>query len=224
MPFSVVPITSYVLREAPVEFQGSSTEGPGCSTTTLTNCQGNAGNTPSLLVDGETGGLDLNASVVHAWNGDVSIAFTLVSAAEVRQVDLYFYNVPSQGIGLPSTEVFWSNTNRNVPANVLRHTVLDNEDLSQDDNGLRRVSLHVTTNLNDVPDLTFLRIQFTMSAQTSINWLLLSEVQLCTTEGMYPIFIMRIRNIIIVYSLQFLYPTMPSPSLKGMNQSPLDPL
>ena len=217
-----MPVTSYVLREAPVDFQGNSTEGPGCSTTTLTNCQGNSGNSPSLLVDGETGSLDLNVSVVHAWNGDVSIAFTLVDAAEVRQADLYFYNIPSQGIGLPSTEVYWSNTNRNVPANMLRHTVLDNEDLSQDDNGLRRVSLHVTTNSNDVPDFGFFRIQFTMSAQTSINWLLLSEVNLCETEGMYPIFINR--NIIVVYSLQFLYPTMPSALLKETNQSPLDPL
>ena len=100
-------------------------------------------------------------------------------------VNLFLYNIPTSGIGLPPAELFWSNINVFSPETPLSHVIVGNQDLSQDDRTLRNVSLVVTTDQNSIADYRFFCIHFTFSAETSlIDWILLSEVQLCGEAGM----------------------------------------
>ena len=139
-----------------------------------------------LLGDSDTGSVELDTSKVFAWDREVSIAFTISAPTKVGQVNLFFYNIPSSGIGLPPAELFWSNVNPTNPDIPLSHVIVGNQDLSQDDRTLRNVSLVVTTSQDSNPDYTFLRIRFTFPAETIlIDWILLSEVQLCGEAGMW---------------------------------------
>jgi len=135
------------------------------------------------LGDSDTGSAELDTSKVFAWDEEVSLV-SISSATKVRQVNLFFYNIPSSGIGLPPAELFWSDVNLFSPKNPLSHVIAGNQDLSQDDRTLRNVSMVVTTDEISIPDYRYFRIHFTFPAETSlIDWILLSEVQLCGEEG-----------------------------------------
>ena len=72
------------------------------------------------------------------------------------------------------------------PGNSLSHVIVNvgNQDLSQDDTTLRNVSLVVTAGQDSIADYRFVRIHFTLPAETSlIDWILLSDVQLCGREA-----------------------------------------
>jgi len=142
------------------------------------------------LADNDTGSVDLNTSKVFAWNRnrEVNIAFTNSVATKVRYVNLFFYNIPSSGIGLPPAELFWSVSNPTNPDIPLSHVIVGNQDLSQDDRTLRNVSLVVTTDNPQAvsTDYRFFRVHFTFPTETSlIDWILLSEVQLCGEAGTF---------------------------------------
>ena len=136
--------------------------------------------------DNDTGSVELDTSKVFAWNREVSIAFTISVATKVRKVNLFFYNIPSSGIGLPPADLFRSDVNFENPDIPLSHVIIGNQDLSQDDNTLQNVSLVITTDQDD-PGITgykYFRIHFTFPAETIlIDWILLSEVQLCREAG-----------------------------------------
>jgi len=153
-------------------------------------CQSNdGGNTfdcgsgASLLIDSDTGSAELDTSKVFEWDREVSITFTTSVVTKVRQVNLFFYNIPSSGIGLPPTELFWSVAPFSQ-YNLFSHVIVGNQDLSQDDTTLRNVSLVVTTDQSSIADYRYFRIHFTFPAETLlIDWILLSEVQLCGEAG-----------------------------------------
>ena len=169
---------SYRITPTPIAYNNSPTTGPSCfieSGDTLSCPVG------GVLFDGNTGSAELDTSRVFAWNREVSIAFVIPST-KVRKVNLFFYNIPSSGIGLPPAELFWSNTNPLTPDTPLSHAIVGNQDLSQDDRTLQNVSLVVTT---VTANYRYFRIRFTIPAETSrIDWILLSEVQLCGGAGL----------------------------------------
>ena len=137
------------------------------------------------MFDGDAGSAELNTSKVFAWNREVNVVF-FTSPTEVRQVNLINYNIPSSGIGLPPAEIFWSDFNSLNPDIIipLPHIIVGNQDLSQDDRTLRNVSLVVTTGQDGMFDYGFFHIHFTFPAETSlIDWILLSEFQLCGEAG-----------------------------------------
>ena len=139
----------------------------------------------ALLLDSDTGSAELDTSKVFAWNREVSIAFT-IPLTTVRQVNLFFYNNPSSGIGLPPAELFWSMNNPIKPETHLSHAIVGNQDLSQDDKALRNVSMVNTTDQDSIVDYRYFRIRFTFPAETSlIDWILLSEVQLYLWRSRY---------------------------------------
>ena len=183
LPFPV-SVSTYTTAPIPIAYNSSPTTGPDCfpgSQDTL-SCPGDVS-----LLDNDTGSTELDTSRVFAWNREVSIVFTFpaISPTKVRQVNLFFYNIPSSGIGLPPAELFWSNINPTNPENLLSHDIVGNQDLSQDDRTLRNASLVVTTNQSSIADYRFFRMRFTFPAETSlIDWILLSEVQLCGDAGM----------------------------------------
>ena len=176
-----VTVNSYYIPPTPIAYNNSPITDPGCF------ADGDSLSCPSgiLLGDNDTGSAGLDTSKVFAWDREVNIVFVL-SPTKVRQVNLFFYNIPSSGIGLPPAELFWSNVNFFNPDIPLSHVIVGNQDLSQDDSTLRNVSLVVTTDQDSIPDYRYFRIRFTFPAETSlIDWILLSEVQLCGETGMW---------------------------------------
>ena len=168
----------------PIAYNHSPTTGPGCfQDRGSLSCPGGI-----LLSDGDIGSAELDTSKVFAWNREFSIALTTSVATMVKQVNLFFYNIPSSGIGLPPAELFWSDVSPLNPNIPLSHAIVGNQDLSQDDSTLRNVSLVVTTDQEDtkivLADYRYFRIHFTFPAETIlIDWILLSEIQLCEEAG-----------------------------------------
>ena len=125
-------------------------------------------------------------SSTFAWNRDVTITAGLSPAVRVTAVNLFFYNIPSMGIGLPhEIELNWGNTNLVFTPNRLGHAVLGNSDLSQEDNTTRNVTIAAIADTNDdETGYTALSITICFSDANPIRWLILSEVQICTNSGM----------------------------------------
>ena len=126
-------------------------------------------------------------SSTFAWNQDVTITMGLSQAARVRAVTLYFYNIPLMGIGLPhEIELNWGNTNLLFTPNRLGRAVLGNSDLNQEDNTTRNVTIAaIADDSGDGINYTSISITFCFSGASPIRWLILSEVEICTGQGMY---------------------------------------
>ena len=76
-------------------------------------------------------------SAVHAWNENFSIDFQLRSTSTplvtVTAVNLFFYNIPSMGVGLPpDIELFYGNNVAQVYIRITNFTILNNQDLNQE--------------------------------------------------------------------------------------------
>ena len=127
---------------------------------------------------------DLNA--VFAWNQDVSITVGMnaVQQTRVTGINLFFYNIPSMGIGLPhEIELNWG-TSTTLANNRLGHVVLGNQDLSEDDNILRNVTIAALANDGgDGMSYRSINISFSFSDANNIKWLLLSEIEICNDQS-----------------------------------------
>ena len=88
------------------------------------------------------------------------------------------------GIGLPhEIELIWGNTNLVFTPNRLGYAVLGN---SQEDNTTRNVTIAAIADTNnDETGYTALSITFRFSDANPIRWLILSEVETCTSAGVY---------------------------------------
>ena len=153
----------------------------GCSATPTAACVarstpiGDGNREPTSLADiGST----------FAWNEDATIIIG-VSPVRVRAINLFFYNIPSMGIGLPrEIELNWGNaqTLANMP---LGHAVLGNSDLSQEDNTTRNVTIAaIADSSDDETNYASIAITFRFSEADPIKWVILSEVEICD-QGMY---------------------------------------
>ena len=181
LPSPVSDVSQLIFIPRPTAYNNSPTSDPLVQCVSgLDNSYGCQGN--GLLTDMDFGSADLNTSKVFAWNREVSIAFAF-TATQVNQVNLFFYNIPLSGVSLSPAELYWSDTNPTLPENRLSYVIVGNQDLSQDDSTPRNVSLVVTTDQNDIPDYRLFRIRFTFPGTSLIDWILLSEVQLCGVAG-----------------------------------------
>ena len=138
-----------------------------------------------LLEDGNFGSANLDTSKVLAWNREINIVLERTqSTLRVNQVNLFFYNIPSSGVGLPPVELYWSSSSifPVLPENPLSYVIIGNQDLRQDDSTLQNVSLVVTSNTANYRNFL---IRFTFPGTSLIDWILLSEVQLCGVAGVY---------------------------------------
>ena len=173
--FSDTDWLHYELSVQSRDFEGVSTTGACTNMGTL--CFGpqlgvSAGR--GRLGDGSRGPQTLNVSAVQAWDQDVSITIgSFSSETHIVGINLYFYNIPSQGIGLPYDISVRSDTDS---AN-LQFTLEGNQDLSQDDNQLSHITL--------IPQSLFstdVIITFAFSGPDRIKWLLVTEIEICTSS------------------------------------------
>ena len=187
---------NYRLPTSPVQFNGTDTAPDTTDPTAsrcfisagVVTCQGPTHAVGAKLADGDLGPVDLDVSAVNAWNESFSIDFELSTntpSVTVTAVNLFFYNDPSMGVGLPpDIELFYGNSVAQVNIRITNFTILNNQDLNQEDNQRRNVTLVVTD--SNVPIHGFFRVQFGFSESHPIDWMLLSEIQLCigTPPGM----------------------------------------
>ena len=126
----------------------------------------------STLRDDDIGPLqNPNASMIMAWNrssGDVRITALSNSPLTFRHVHLFFYNIPAMRIGLPDISLFVSGVKR-------PYYVTGNQDQTFEDNSRRSVSL----SLEEAMSSSTYDINFHFSEESNIDWLLLTEVQIC---------------------------------------------
>ncbi len=124
--------------------------------------------------------LDDGTFVGHAWDQTVSITFTLLTTAPdtayVEGLNLYFYNIPSRRIGLPYNIRIIS------PSGDHLYQLEGNDDLTLDDNGRRSVTL-IPESLSFSSASDTITIIFEFSNTEQIDWLLLTEVEICTSES-----------------------------------------
>ena len=149
----------------PAPFNGSNltTTGANCSMLPL-ECS-----VPSKLSDGEFGPMDLLTGQLDqffAFNQNSS-RLKFVFTTNVSKVVVYFFNSPVDAIGLPLIKVIKPGNQPVVP-----YFFSDNDDLTQTDSQLRRVTLQ----LSQQPGTEF-RLDFTFPSNSSIDWFLVSEVQ-----------------------------------------------
>ena len=165
-------------------FNGSSDNGTDCENTGnhLLRCSDEFMNT-HRLVDGDTGPLhSLSLTNLHrflAWNRTqtkpVTLKFEfnpLLSSSSLSSVVLYFFNYPTQRIGLPSVTLMGSGSN----TFAISYKYDNNGDLRNNDSQLRNVTLIITSN---IVIINVLFIDLSFPDNTDIDWILLSEVDIC---------------------------------------------
>ena len=143
----------------------------------------------SVITDGDYGPVNQtlpDISGVHAWNQDVTITLALLDnmQARVTAINLFFYNNPSMGIGLPhEIELNWGPFSL-FAGNSLGHAVFGNQDLSEDDNMQRNITIAaLADDPTDGGDYRSIGVTFHFSNVNSIRWLLLSEIEICSSPG-----------------------------------------
>ena len=171
-------------------FNGSTDNGIGCTPTGegSLDCFDFNMNT-HRLVDGDNGPLhSLSSTNLHrflAWNRTQTQPVTLRfgfdpqnQVSSLSSVVLYFFNYPTQRIGLPSVTLRGSFSATGTPF-LISFVYNSNNVLNNNDSQLRNVSLSITSNTGNI-QLLFIDFVFT---NTDIDWILLSEVDIC--EGMH---------------------------------------
>ena len=140
------------------------------------------------LVDGDTGPLVLHSLSSTdlrrflAWNRTQTQPFTLSfrfdpenPVSSLSSVVLYFFNYPTQRIGLPSVTLRGSFDDAGMSISSVFYIYENNSDLGNNDSQLRTVTLTITHNTVFMRVL-FIDLSFT---NTDIDWILLSEVDIC---------------------------------------------
>ena len=157
--YNIAPAFYDVYNSAP--FNGSNL------TTTGANCTNDgACSFPSKLSDGDFGPMDSltgQLSRFFAFNQTGS-RLNFIFTTTVLKVVVYFFNFPTDAIGLPLIKVFLGN--QPVP-----YFFTDNDDLTQTDSQLRTVTLQHSQELFSV------RLDFIFPNNSRIDWFLISEVQ-----------------------------------------------
>ena len=101
-------LVHYFTIPNPVEYDGGRRRLLGETGLPLHMCSGNNPTTSICLASAipigdsnrePTSLTDLSS--MFAWNEDVTITMSLGPAVTVRAVNLFFYNIPSMGVGLP---------------------------------------------------------------------------------------------------------------------------
>ena len=184
------PLRQLTLSSLPVEYDsGASVLIPGgpLSGCAVTDPQPICSPGTLVINDGDNGPLNQNLTDVTgvlAWNQDVTIIVSVVqtSPISVTGINLFFYNNPSVGVGLPHEIELAYSDNPLAVSNPLGHAVLGNQDLSEDDNILRNITVAVLPSTGS-PVYSSIGITFHFSELNRISWLLLSEIEICTDAG-----------------------------------------
>ena len=164
--YNIAPFVYDVINPAPFNGSNLTTTGANCSMPPIgqpIECYAS-----SKLIDGDFGPMDSLTGQLgrfFAFNQTGS-RLNFVFGTNVLKVAVYFFNSPTNAIGLPLIKVIksWSQT-------VVPYFFSDNDDLTQTDSQLRTVTLQLSQKLLSV------QLDFLFPNNSRIDWFLISEVQ-----------------------------------------------
>ena len=141
----------------------------------LRRCPGNA-----RLTDGETNEeMDFDTDNFMGWNTSFDLEFDFGSPNYyITRVDIYYYNNPSKGYGLPDISTSMSDNGQRGFFTPVVSTFIDNSEVSQSDDEVQMLSLIVLTKPTDTfRDQQHFRLQFMFSSSYLATQTFISEMK-----------------------------------------------
>ena len=175
-----VTLEHYYLPTSDVLFNGGTLESD-CHTPTTMDDLLRLCPIPSRLADNvteERQEFDSNSFV--RFRGDFELVFQFPDT-HISLVDIYFYNNPKMGYGLPPVTEAGFSFNNLVTFNAIQVSFANNSHLSQSDDSVTVVSIVVSSDPDDNP-YSFLRLSFDNSS-TQLSETYISEVKLFNGTG-----------------------------------------
>ena len=111
--------------------------------------------------------------------------FILETPVFLRQINIYFYRKPLM-LGLPYFTVHASTSLNFLDStfNLIQYSILNNQNISDSDNGVFMIPVLLYDNqFTGLQDSKVIRITFNFSTSKSMQWILLSEVELYNSTG-----------------------------------------
>ena len=145
-------------------------------------CAASAG---TAIIDNDNGpsSVDLSSAndvqIFFTWFGEADINLQFSPASELASLELYFLNYPSEGIGLPTIQLFSFDDVLDTPGTSVSYVLNNSDMLSSTDNVRRKVTLGILGKQN-LGSYSRLRVNFSYTGMSGIEWLFLSEINLCT--------------------------------------------
>ena len=111
------------------------------------------------------------------WNKSFDLQFDFGSPNfYITQVDIYYYNNPSEGYGLPGIRASMSPTSKGFTPVV--STFIDNSEVSQSDDEVQMLSLIILTPFSRIEyNQQVLRLKFTFSSSYLATRTFISEMK-----------------------------------------------
>ena len=163
----------YYLPEPDVLFNGGTLE-TDCNTQTINKLR--LCPIPSRLADNVTEeGQEFNSNSFVRFRGDFELVFQFPDT-HISLVDIYFYNNPKMGYGLPPVTEAGFSFNSLSSFNPIQVSFANNSHLSQSDDSVTVVSIVVSSDPFDSP-YSLLRLSFDNSS-TQLSETCISEVKL----------------------------------------------
>ena len=181
--FPTAPVTQF-MATAPSQFRGINSDTSLCVPPSggRVTCSRIAG---TAIIDDDNGpsSVDLSSAAdvqrFFTLFGEADIDFQFSPASELASLELYFLNYPSEGIGLPTIELFSFDDALDQSGTSVSYVLNNSDMLSSTDNVRRKVTLEILGNQN-LGSYSRLRVNFSYTGMSDIEWLFLSEINLCT--------------------------------------------
>ena len=107
------------------------------------------------------------------WNSSFTLEFNFeINAFIISQVNIYFYNNPSVGYGLPAIRTSVSFSGNEADDTPIEYSFTDNSEFSQTDDQVLVIPLIITT---DISNYQFFRLHFDFTSY-QITQIFLSEL------------------------------------------------
>ena len=151
-------------------------------------CALNAG---TAIIDNDNGpsSVDLSSEAdvqrFFTWRGEADIEFQLSNEpTELASLELYYLNYPSQRIGLPAIDLFSSDDIGDQSGTHINYVLYNSGVVSTciTDNIRRKVTLVILGNQN-LGSYSVLRVNFSYTGVSNIDWFFPSEINLCTSTA-----------------------------------------
>ena len=143
--------------------------------------------------------MTFDAANFMGWNNSFTLEFNFGTGAfTFSQVNIYFYNNPSAGYGLPAIRTSVSFSGTLVDDTPIEYSFIDNSEFSQTDDQVLVIPLIITTSPDLLSEYYFFRLQFNFTSY-QINQTFLSELTFFSNTSKQDLII--IMTNIILYSL-----------------------
>ncbi|XP_019863862.1 PREDICTED: uncharacterized protein LOC109593037, partial [Amphimedon queenslandica] len=134
--------------------------------------------------------MDFESNDFMGWNRSFDLEFSFESQSQdlfLTRVDIYYYNNPSGGYGLPDIRTGISTTGTEDSYTNVVSTFIDNSEVSQSDDNVQMLSLIILTPQNFLFLYQFFRLQFIFSSSFAATQTFISEMKFFTnTDTSFP--------------------------------------